>query len=84
MQSRKKHPSKEIEKAIQHAESKDWRYQKTGKSAHAWGRLLCSKRDRDGCSMSVWSTPRDADVHAKQIKRRVDACPHSKEEVNER
>jgi hypothetical protein len=26
--------------------------------------------------MSVWSTPRNAENHAKQIKRIVDRCPH--------
>lgn len=78
MSNRKKHPSKEIELAVQYAELKGWRYKKGGKSAHAWGRLLCSKEDRDGCSLSIWSTPRDNDVHAKQIKQRVDNCIHSK------
>lgn len=74
--SRKKHPNKEIEKAIQYAESKGWRYKKAGQSAHAWGRLLCPFGERDGCSLSVWSTPRNADVHAEQIKKRVKQCKH--------
>ena len=76
MRARKKHPNKEIEQAIKYAESKLWRYLKTGKSAHAWGRLLCPLQNMEGCIMSVWSTPRDPTVHAKQIRRRVDACPH--------
>lgn len=75
---RLKHPIKEIEKAIDYAESKGWRYKETGNSAHAWGRLLCILEDRDGCSMSIWSPPRDADNHAKQIKRKVNVCPHYK------
>lgn len=76
MTTRKIHPNKEIEKAIQYAESKGWRYKKSGDSAHAWGRLLCSLNDREGCAMSVWSTPSNADNHAKLICRRVDSCPH--------
>ena len=80
MTKRKKHPNKKIEQAIKYAESKQWRYLKVGKSAHAWGRLLCSQENKEGCSMSVWSTPRDTDVHAKQICRRVDACPHDSKE----
>ena len=74
--SRNKHPSKDIEAAIRYAESKGWRYKKAGGSAHAWGRLLCLQQDRDGCSLSIWSTPRDPAVHAKQIRHRVDNCPH--------
>lgn len=73
---RPKHPSKEIEAAISYAEAKGWRYKKTGSSAHAWGRLLCPHQERDGCSLSVWSTPRDQIVHAKQIRHRINSCPH--------
>lgn len=77
---RKKHPSKEIDSAIQFAESKGWRYKKVGGSAHAWGRLLCPLQTREGCSMSIWSTPRNTTNHAKQIYQRVDNCPHRCEE----
>jgi hypothetical protein len=76
MAKRIRHPNKEIESAVKYAENHGWRYRKAGGSAHAWARLLCPFEDREGCSMSVWSTPRDADVHAKQIRRRIDACPH--------
>ena len=57
MTTRKIHPNKEIEKAIQYAESRGWRYKKSG-------------------DMSVWSTPSNAENHAKLICRRVDSCPH--------
>jgi hypothetical protein len=50
---RKTHPNKEIEKAIVYAESKGWRYKKAGNSAHAWGRMLCTLRSREGCGMSI-------------------------------
>jgi hypothetical protein len=40
--------------------------------------MLCNEKTREGCSMSVWSTPKNAENHAKQIMRRVDACPHQK------
>lgn len=73
---RKKHPNKEIETAVRYAESQGWRHKEAGGSAHAWGRLLCPLESREGCSMSVWSTPRDPVTHAKQIRRRVDACLH--------
>lgn len=74
---RKKHPSKEIEAAVQYAESKGWRYKAPGQSAHAWGLLLCPLGAREGCSLSVWSTPRDVVRHARQICKVIDACHHA-------
>ena len=74
--SRKKHPSKEIEAAIQYAESHGWHYKQAGSSAHAWGRLLCPLHRREGCMMSIWSTPRNPYVHAEQIKKQVANCTH--------
>ncbi len=73
---RKQHPNKEIEAAIQYAEAHGWRYKKAGNSAHAWGRLLCLLETREGCMMSIWSTPRNPYNHAEQIRRRVNQCPH--------
>ncbi len=45
---RKKHPNKEIEAAIQYAESHGWQYKQAGGSAHAWVGLCArymSERD---------------------------------------
>ena len=80
MISRAKHPAKEIEYAIQYAESKGWIFKSSGNSSHAWGRLLCPLHTREGHQMSVWSTPRSTFNHAAQIKRIVDRCEHTKEE----
>lgn len=74
--SRKKHPDKEIEAVIQYAESRGWHYKKAGASAHAWGRLICPLHTRDGCMMSIWSTPRNSVNHADQIRKKTDQCPH--------
>lgn len=74
---RKKHAKKEIEEVVQYAEKMGWRYKEAGGSAHAWGRLLCPFEDRDGCSMSIWSTPKNAEVHARQIQRKINSCPHT-------
>ena len=76
MAIRKKHPDKDIEQAICYAEKCGWRYKAVGNSAHAWGRLLCPLHEREGCSMSVWSTPRCGSTHAKQIIRKIEACEH--------
>jgi len=73
---RNKHPNKDIERAIQYALISGWRYKAIGGSAHAWGRLLCPLQTREGCSLSVWSTPKDTVRHARQIRRRVDSCGH--------
>lgn len=72
----KKHPSKEVQRAIDYAVSIGWKFVKTGKSAHAFCRLYCPEESRDGCSFSVWSTPKNAENHAKQIIKNVDKCPH--------
>lgn len=80
MTKRKKHPNKEIEESIRYAETNGWRYRETGGSAHAWGRLMCPLNNREGCIMSIWSTPRCSENHAKQIYRNVKSCPHKMEE----
>lgn len=74
---RKKHPSKEIEKAISYAESNGWRV--IERSGHAWGSLVCPQNSADCrcgqfCQMSVWSTPKNTGNHAKQLIQKVDGC----------
>lgn len=76
MIKRKIHPNKEIEAAIQFAESKGWRFRKGGRSAHTWGLLYCPLHKREGCNMPIWSTPSNPDLHATQIRQRVKSCPH--------
>lgn len=81
MSDRKKHPSKEIETVIRFAEENGWRVIASGNSAHCWGRLFCPYGDRnqecrcgDFCTISVWSTPRSTENHAKQLRRAVEKC----------
>ena len=76
MTKRPKHPNKEIEAAILYAEKNGWVYKTSGKSAHAWGRLLCPLHTREGHQMSIWSTPRNPYNHARQIERWVYQCQH--------
>ena len=68
------HPDKDIEGAVSFAEGKGWRY--VASSGHSWGRLFCPGGQPGDCIISVWSTPKDAFAHARQIRRRVNACPH--------
>ncbi len=72
----KKHPNKTIAAAIRYAEKHGWQVQEPGRSAHAWGHLLCPANMRGGCRMSVWSTPRNPENHARQIRATVDKCKH--------
>ena len=69
------HPNKHIRAAIEYAEDDGWTLRKAGARAHIWGRLYCPQRDRDGCAKAVYSTPRDAQDHAKDIRRAVRPLP---------
>jgi hypothetical protein len=68
------HPDKDIEVAVVYAMAKGWRHIPC--NGHAWGRLFCRFGQRGGCIISVWSTPRDGYIHAQQIRRSVNRCPH--------
>jgi hypothetical protein len=75
--ARPRHPKSEIEAVLKYAESKGWTVKVGG--SHAWGKLYCpfnSKVCRNGefCIMSIWSTPKNANNHAKQIRQKVDGC----------
>jgi hypothetical protein len=77
--SRPRHPDKHIEQAIQYAESLGWRVQMS--KGHAWGHLYCPQSTREGCIVSVWSTPRNPENHARHIRRDVDLCPHGQDDT---
>jgi len=79
--SRARHPKKEVEKALRHAEAQGWRIEVSG--SHAWGRMYCPYNDvecRCGefCIASIWSTPKNPGNHARQLKRVVDNCARNK------
>ncbi len=78
--SRRKHPTKEIEEALEYAELRGWRVVCGG--SHAWGKMYCPFNDSqcrcaEFCVSSIWSTPRNAFNHARQIERIVNHCVHS-------
>lgn len=83
MSKRPRHPSKEIEGAVSYLESLGWTWHETGKSAHSWGKMLCPHHDRTGCTAYVWSTPRSADTHAKQLKGHGNKCAHGDMEAKD-
>jgi len=79
---RPRHPDKEVERAIRHAEAAGWRCEKRDGKGHSWGILMCPHNDKacrcgEFCRISVWSTPRNGTTHAKQIINRVDGCIHA-------
>jgi hypothetical protein len=74
---RRSHPKQEIEAALKYAELNGWHIDVGG--SHAWGKIYCPYNDRECrcgtfCISSVWSTPKNAGNHAKQIRRIVDNC----------
>ena len=72
--ARPRHPKKEIEAAIQHAEGLGWRVSVGG--SHAWGHLYCPLHTREGCIVPIWSTPKNPGKHAKGIRRSIRNCEH--------
>lgn len=74
---RKRHSKKDIEEALVYAESHGWRIEPA--TGHAWGRLYCPYNSADCrcgeyCVISIWSTPKSATNHARQIRRVIDRC----------
>ncbi len=79
--ARTKHPKPEVEVAIQHAEQHGWTIREGG--SHAWGQMLCPYNDEacrcaEFCRTSIWSTPKNAGNHGKQLLRVVDNCVREK------
>ena len=71
------HKNKEIAAAIKYAEDHGWRIEEGG--SHAWGKMYCPQNSSDCrcgefCKQSIWSTPKNAENHAKLIRRVVDNC----------
>ena len=74
---RKKHPHKDIEGVLNHAEANGWQVVLGG--SHAWGKMYCPYNDDEcrcglHCITSIWSTPKNPGNFAKQLRRVVDGC----------
>lgn len=75
--ARTRHPKKEIEDALRHAEARGWHVVIGG--SHAWGRMYCPYNDAECrcgefCITSIWSTPRNPGNYARKLRRVVDNC----------
>jgi len=85
--SRNKHPNKEIEKALQYAEDNGWRVEPS--KGHPFAMMFCPLNDKecrcgDFCISSIWSTPKNPENHARQIRRVVDNCTAQKKDEEEK
>lgn len=69
---RPRHPKKEVEDAVRYAEGRGWHIAMA--DGHAWAHLLCPLAAREGCWVSVWSTPKNPENHARKIRRLIDKC----------
>ena len=69
------HPNKRIRAAVAYAAGRGWRLVRS--NGHAWGRLFCPAGVRGGHKISVYSTPRNPERHAREIRAVVDACDHA-------
>lgn len=67
------HSNKHIRDALRYAESRGWIVSKANARAHCWGRIRCQFGHRE-CQMSIFSTPRNPENHARDIRRFVDRC----------
>lgn len=77
---RKKHVKKEVEQALAYAENFGWRVEVGG--SHAWGKMYCPINDSqcrcgEFCIASIWSSPKNARNHARQIINVVKNCKYN-------
>lgn len=84
--TRAKHPNKDVESAVAHAEAEGWRVDIGG--AHAWGKMYCPYNDEEcrcgiHCITSIWSTPKNPGNFAKQLRRVVDNCTTHQQQPNQ-
>jgi hypothetical protein len=68
------HPNKHIREALKYAEQQGWMIRKSSGRTHAWGVVYCQFGHRP-CWMSIYSTPKNPESHARDIRRTVDRCP---------
>lgn len=84
--ARKKHKSEEIEAVLKELEALGWSVVEG--QGHAWGLLRCPINSSDCrcgefCQMSVWSTPKDPERHAKKLRQKALACTKQDEKSEE-
>ena len=64
------HSKKEVRRALDDAYTAGFVVKETDGHGHSWGYVDCPEPECNG-RLYVWSTPRDVDIHARQIRRFV-------------
>jgi hypothetical protein len=72
------HSKKEVRHALDDAVMAGLTVKESDGRGHSWGTIQCPYADCMG-RMSVWSTPKDQDVHAEQIRRFIRRHQHGAE-----
>src|SRR5260370_41871474 len=70
-------PTRKLKRQFSVRKTRDWRV--TSSKGHAWGKMYCPFNDPEcrcglHCITSIWSTPRKPQVHARDLRRKVDKC----------
>jgi len=73
--ARGRHSKQEVEKVLAFAETIGWTVEERH-NGHVWGRLYCPERSRSGCVMSIHSTPKVPEHHARRLRRDIEKCQH--------
>ena len=73
---RSRHSNKAIEAALRQMEAEGWVF----RDAHGHARFVghCPAADVCACRVSVWSTPRNPENHARQLLRMLRRCSESR------
>jgi len=71
----RRHPKKDIEKALAVARKAGWTVIPKS-SGHSWGVMYCAATGRGACSKSIASTPRNPGDHARRLRQAVRRCHH--------
>jgi len=69
------HSKKQVRKALDDIDPKDFKVTPTGAQGHSWGFIDCLKETCKG-RFYVWSTPEDEDSHARKIRRFIQRHGH--------
>jgi hypothetical protein len=83
--ARRRHPKKEVERALQDLERLGWQVEVRKTSGHAWGLLRCPNprtdcRCGEFCQMTINATPQNAATHAAKLLQKANGCVQIREE----
>ncbi len=70
------HPKSQIREVLNAADAAGFKITVTRGRGHSWGRIDCPSC---GQRLSVWSTPKNADNHGKQIRRFIQRHSHTED-----